>query len=418
MVVEKDGFAAAAEEDGEEEPDSSSYRETPEEPRATAVRLQVPAEAKLIGGKQIRFLGLTSGEHERKFLEEAGSSFAIPHEEEYFGKLSSTELTTACGDLSLKAFVASRCLARRLEQESKEAKEMSPATNSSLQNRVAELEGRLAAEQERNRKLLQAKEDAVKSSEAALEALRLDVEALNSAKEDLHTQLLDKEAKLVEAQKEASELSGVLERYRVDHIRSVEALRTDILELLGQCNLGAPPISFPRCTVEAFYEWVDACFDLVAMNTKIFGKLGAEVGVRTLAYSVCSLVPADRPSSDKTISMGDLRRLTKDNFEWPTDAELDVAQLPVLAKNLAKNFMNTFFAQRGFRLTLDESVRLSAQVRRSHFYFRFKTLLVVSTHAHADVLPSVSRRQGLGCRRAFTIVFELGSVALLPSPDS
>jgi hypothetical protein len=166
----------------------------------------------------------------------------------------------------------------------------------------------------------------------------------------------------------------------------------DILEMLGQCNLGAPPTSFPRCTVEAFYEWVSACFDLVAMNTKIFGELGAAVGVRTLAYSVCSLVPADRPSSENTISKGDLRWLTKDNFEWPTDAELDVAQLPVLAKNLAKNFMNTFFAQRGFCLTFDESVRLSAQVRRSHFCFCFKTLLVVSTRANADVLPSVFRR--------------------------
>jgi hypothetical protein len=82
----------------------------------------------------------------------------------------------------------------------------------------------------------------------------------------------------------------------------------------------------------------------------------------------------------------------KDNFEWPTDADLDVAQLPVLAKNLAKNFMNTFFAQRGYRLRLDESVRLSAQVHRSHFYFRFKTLLLVSTHTHADILPSVFRR--------------------------
>jgi hypothetical protein len=213
-VAEKDDFAVAVEEGEEEEPESSSYQVTPEEPRAAAVRLQVPAEAKLIGGKQIRFLGLTSGGHECNFLEEAGASFAIPHEEEYFGKLSSTELTTACGDLSLKAFVASRCLARRLEQESKEAKELTAATTSSLQNRVAELEGRLAAAQERNRQLLQAKEDAAKSSEAALEALRRDVEALTSTKEDLQAQLLDKETKLAEAQREASQLSGVLERYR------------------------------------------------------------------------------------------------------------------------------------------------------------------------------------------------------------
>jgi hypothetical protein len=294
--------------------------------------------------------------------------------------------------LSLKAFVASRCLARRLEQESREAKELSAAASTSLQNRVAELEGRLAAEQERTRRLVQEKEDAAKSSEAALETLRLDVETVSSAKEDLHAQLIDKEAKLAEAQKEARELRGTLERYRADHIRSAKALRTDILGLLGQCNLGAPPIPFPQCTVEVFYEWVNAFFDLVAMNTKIFGELGATVGVRTLAYSVCSLVPADRSSLEKTISKSDLRRLTKDNFEWPADVDLDVAQLPVHAKNLAKNFMNTFFAQRGYRLTLDESVRLSAQVRQSHFYSRFKTLLVVSTRTHADMLPSVFRR--------------------------
>jgi hypothetical protein len=44
--------------------------------------------------------------------------------------------------------------------------------------------------------------------------LRLDVEALASTKEDLHAQLLDKETKLAEAQKEASQLNDVLERYR------------------------------------------------------------------------------------------------------------------------------------------------------------------------------------------------------------
>jgi hypothetical protein len=71
-AAEKDDFVTAAEEDEEEEPDSSSYRVTPKEPQAAAVRLQVLAEAKLIGGKKIRFVGLTSGGHERQFLEEEG----------------------------------------------------------------------------------------------------------------------------------------------------------------------------------------------------------------------------------------------------------------------------------------------------------------------------------------------------------
>jgi hypothetical protein len=104
------------------------------------------------------------------------------------------------------------------------------------------------------------------------------------------------------------------------------------------------------------------------MNTKISSKLGFAVGVRTLAYSMCSLVPSGRPSSEETINKNDLQRLMKDNFGWPSDAELDVSKLFVLAKNLAKNFMNTFFAERGTCLTLDESVCLSAQVQRSDLY--------------------------------------------------
>jgi hypothetical protein len=135
-----------------------------------------------------------------------------------------------------------------------------------------------------------------------------------------------------------------------------------------------------------FYEWVSACFDLITMNTKIFGDLGAMVGAHTLAYSVCSLIPMDRPSSEKTVSKSDLRRLTKYDYGWPTDAELDVAQLPVLAKNLAKNFMNTSFTVRGSRLTLDESALLSAQVRRNNFYFYSNTPLLVPTHDDVIVL--------------------------------
>jgi hypothetical protein len=122
------------------------------------------------------------------------------------------------------------------------------------------------------------------------------------------------------------------------------------------------------------------------MNMKIFGDLGAAVGVCTLAYSVCSLIPAEHPSSEKTVSKSDLWRLTKDDYRWPTDAKLDVTQLPVLAKNLAKNFMNTFFAERGSRLTLDESARLSAQVHRSSFYFCSNTPVLVPTPDDAIML--------------------------------
>jgi hypothetical protein len=101
--AEKDDIVAEAEE--EDDPESSNYRVTPEEPQVAAARLQIPSKAKLIGGKQIRFLGLMSGGHERRFLEKAGSSFAIPHKEEYFNGFSSEDLVTTCGDLVLCCFM-------------------------------------------------------------------------------------------------------------------------------------------------------------------------------------------------------------------------------------------------------------------------------------------------------------------------
>jgi hypothetical protein len=163
---------------------------------------------------------------------------------------------------------------------------------------------------------------------------------------------------------------------------------------------------------------VSACFDLITMNTKIFGELGAAVGVRTLAYSVCSLIPAERPSSEKTVSKSDLQRLTKDDYQWPTDAELDVTQLPVLAKNLAKNFMNTFFTKRGSRLTLDESARLSAQVHRSSFYFCSSTPVSVPTPDDAIMLSLMLCRWGLAYRSVFSRACDRDIVACFPNHSS
>jgi hypothetical protein len=48
-----------------------------------------------------------SGGHERKFLEEVGSSFALPHEEEPYSGFGSEDLVFACRYLALKSFVAS-----------------------------------------------------------------------------------------------------------------------------------------------------------------------------------------------------------------------------------------------------------------------------------------------------------------------
>jgi hypothetical protein len=94
-----------------------------------------------------------SGRHEHKFLEEAGFNFAIPHEEEYFSSFSSEALATACRDLVLKGFVASRYLARKLQREQQDAKDSTVEATTSLQTQVTELEKLLATEQDRSKRL-------------------------------------------------------------------------------------------------------------------------------------------------------------------------------------------------------------------------------------------------------------------------
>jgi hypothetical protein len=102
-------------------------------------------KAKLIGRKHIRFLDLMSSSHEHRFLEEAGSNFAILHEEDNFSSFSYKDQETTCWDLALKGFVASGCLARKLEREQQEAKDSSTAATTSLQTQVVELEWLLAS---------------------------------------------------------------------------------------------------------------------------------------------------------------------------------------------------------------------------------------------------------------------------------
>jgi chromosome segregation ATPase len=159
-----------------------------------------------------------SGGHERKFVEEAGSSFVIPHEEEYFSGFSSEDLVIACGDLVLKSFVASQCLARKLEREEKEVKDSSATAVVSLQARVTKLEKLLVTEQDRSRLLQQEKEDGAKASQAALESLRTDVERLTNVKGDLSGQLHEKDTELAGVKSEESRLNNVLERYQTQLI--------------------------------------------------------------------------------------------------------------------------------------------------------------------------------------------------------
>jgi len=71
-------------------------------------------DAKLIGGNIIGSLRFSSSNQERRFLAEAGSSFSFPLLEKCLMASGVSQIIQDVEDLSLKAFVASRCASRQL----------------------------------------------------------------------------------------------------------------------------------------------------------------------------------------------------------------------------------------------------------------------------------------------------------------
>lgn len=92
---------------------------------------------------------------------------------------------------------------------------------------------------------------------------------------------------------------------------------------------------------------------------KLYGDLSAVVATRTLAASVCSLLPDDDSSA---ISKVQLKELCKEKYVWPSDESMQPDILPGLPKNIAKNFMNTFYKEKGVALVRSEGLCLSTQV--------------------------------------------------------
>lgn len=79
----------------------------------------------------------------------------------------------------------------------------------------------------------------------------------------------------------------------------------------------------------------------------MYGELSADVGVRALAHSMCSLFPSDVPSLEKLLSKNDIRVLGMASYVWPSDTEISPEHMPNLPKNISKNFLMNFFKMRG-----------------------------------------------------------------------
>jgi hypothetical protein len=85
------------------------------------------------------------------------------------------------------------------------------------------------------------------------------------------------------------------------------------------------------------------------------------VVAHTLATSVCSLLSGNT-SSSSGITKAHLRQLREVTFEWPSEEDVLPKRLSPLPKNIAKNFIETFYKEKGVSLMQHEGLRLKEHI--------------------------------------------------------
>ena len=99
------------------------------------------------------------------------------------------------------------------------------------------------------------------------------------------------------------------------------------------------------------FWWLRTCVAMADSFSSFFGDLSAAVAARTLSVAVCGLLPAEAGNAD-TILKAQLHTLRDRSFPWPPVESVRPKALPALPKNIAKNFVETFFCEKGHGLVL------------------------------------------------------------------
>ena len=90
------------------------------------------------------------------------------------------------------------------------------------------------------------------------------------------------------------------------------------------------------------FRWIRASLAMAKSGADFKCELSATVAARTLSAAVCRLLPAESSVSSMGIVKAQLRLLRDSCFEWPSLDSLRPEALPVLPKNIAKNFAKYF----------------------------------------------------------------------------
>ena len=89
-------------------------------------------------------------------------------------------------------------------------------------------------------------------------------------------------------------------------------------------------------------KYQQCCVAMTDFGSQFFGELNAGVIARSLIAAVCSLIEAS-DGGEATVSKTKLRILRDSSVQWSSPDELKPKALAALPRNIAKNFMATFF---------------------------------------------------------------------------
>ena len=134
--------------------------------------------------------------------------------------------------------------------------------------------------------------------------------------------------------------------------------------LLECFSIKAPPLDDEDANsvelVELF-RWLRCCVAMTDCGSQFFGELNAGVTARSLIAAVYSLLEAPA-GGEASVSKTRLRTLRDPAVPWPSTDEVKPETLAALPRNIAKNFMVTFFQEKGRELVAHEGERMKVQI--------------------------------------------------------
>ncbi|RLN03775.1 hypothetical protein C2845_PM13G10910 [Panicum miliaceum] len=250
-------------------------------------------------------------------------------------------------DLAKKTLIATRCASRQLESQTSVLAEVA-----SLKRKMAKLEEeKTALEGELNHEKTQLASAAEKSKGLEDQLVKSRAEAS------------DAKTKLAASQEKCSKVKEKLNLIRGAIANGVEALLSEMPKFMSKYGLTPPELQVEGLDVNQFFDSLRTCLAMLDAGSKLRGDLTV-VTARTLAASVCSLLPSDARSSP-VITKAQLRTLRRYTFGWPSDKAMRPEKLPPLSKNIAKNFMESFFKGKGSELVHHKGLRIREQLQKT-----------------------------------------------------